>query len=87
MRARAERSLLAEVAGGCVVPLAGFAELEGESLRLRARLGHPEKGRMLESDVRGHRDQAVELGRRAGVELLDSGGAQIVAAAKALSRG
>jgi hydroxymethylbilane synthase len=86
VRARAERALLAEVAGGCVVPLAGFAELEGDSLRLRARLGHPEKGRMLEAEVRGDRDEAEELGRRAGRELLERGGATIVAAAKALGR-
>lgn len=83
-RAHAERSLLAKVAGGCVVPLAGFAEILGDRMRLRARLGHPVEGELLYAEVEGPVAQAHELGQKAGAELLSQGGADIVAAAKAL---
>ena len=85
-RARAERSLLAKVAGGCVVPLAGFSEIGGDRLRLRARLGHPEHGEMLEAEAEGATAEARVLGERVGQALLDQGGAEIVAAAKAMAR-
>lgn len=85
-RARAERSLLARVAGGCVVPLAGFSELGGDRLHLRARLAHPEHGPMLEAEFEGATAEAFEIGQRVGQMLLDQGGASIVQAAKQLSR-
>lgn len=86
-RARAERSLLARVAGGCVVPLAGFSEIDGDRLHLRARLGHPEHGAMLEASEAGPVSEAHAIGQRVGEMLLHQGGAAIVAAAKALARG
>ena len=85
-RARAERSLLEAVAGGCVVPLAGFSTIEGDTLRLRARLAHPETGPLLEAEDSGPVDDALGIGRRVGAALLAQGGAGIVAAAKALAR-
>lgn len=83
-RARAERSLLAKVAGGCVVPLAGFAELMGERMRLRARLGSPTDGELLHAEAEGSVAEAFDLGQQAGEQLLAQGGAEIVAAAKAV---
>ena len=83
VRARCERSLLKKVAGGCVVPLAGFSEIDGQSLTLRARLAHPVEGPLLEARVNGTIDQAIEIGEQVGQMLLDQGGAEIVAAAKA----
>lgn len=85
-RARSERSLLAAVAGGCVVPLAGFSEIDGDRLTLRARLAHPEEGPLLQAEASGAVSEAEEIGRRVGQELLAQGGAEIVAAAKALAR-
>jgi hydroxymethylbilane synthase len=85
-RARSERSLLAAVAGGCVVPLAGFSELGGDRLTLRARLAHPEEGPLLQAEASGAVSEAEEIGRRVGQDLLAQGGAEIVAAAKALAR-
>jgi hydroxymethylbilane synthase len=83
-RARAERSLLAKVAGGCVVPLAGFAELAGGKLHLRARLGSPEGGKLLLAEAHGPTADAVAIGAKVGAMLLDQGGGEIVAAAKAM---
>jgi len=82
-RARAERSLLEAVAGGCIVPLAGFAELGGDLLHLRARLAHPEKGPVLEAEFEGPTADAVKIGREVGEKLLAQGGAEIVKQARA----
>lgn len=86
-RARAERSLLEAVAGGCIVPLAGFAELGGDRLHLRARLAHPEHGPVLEAEAEGPTADAVKIGRKVGEQLLAQGGADIVAQARAMARG
>jgi hydroxymethylbilane synthase len=93
-RATAERALLAGVAGGCVVPLAGFCvENEGE-LWLRARLGKPDGSVMLSAEERisiassQEKDDtaalqlAYELGQEVAADLLSQGGAAIVDAAK-----
>jgi hydroxymethylbilane synthase len=85
-RARAERSLLETVAGGCIVPLAGFAELGGDLLHLRARLAHPERGPVLEAEVEGPTADAVKIGREVGQKLLDLGGAEIVQQARELGK-
>jgi hydroxymethylbilane synthase len=86
-RARAERSLLEAVAGGCVVPLAGFAELGGDRIKLRARLGRPDGGELLFAEAEGATAEAVAVGRKAGEQLLAQGGAAIVRAAKDLAAG
>ena len=85
-RARAERSLLRAVAGGCVVPLAGFAELGGDRLHLRAKLGHPDGSLLLSAEAEGPTADAVALGQRVGAELLAQGGAEIVRQAKQSAR-
>ena len=78
--ARAERALLAAVAGGCVVPLAGYCEIERDGLRLRARLGDAEGTQMLEVDRHG--DDPEALGRAVAQDLLAAGGAELVRKAK-----
>jgi hydroxymethylbilane synthase len=78
--AQAERALLAAVAGGCVVPLAGYCEFDGEVLRLRARLGDAEGKQMLEVDRFGVEPE--ELGRAVAADLLAAGGAELVRLAK-----
>lgn len=82
LRARCERALLAEVAGGCIVPLAGFARLHGGKLHLEARLGTPDGETLLAVDDTAAPDDAEALGRRVGRALLDQGGARIVRLAK-----
>ncbi len=93
-RATAERALLEGVAGGCVVPLAGFCVEEDGELWLRARLGKPDGSSMLSAEKRAassspaKRDAnsvlrlAHELGHAVAADLLSQGGAAIVRAAK-----
>lgn len=81
-RAETERALLEGVAGGCVVPLAGFCVEEGDQLYLRARLGRPDGSLMLRAEGRAPLGETRALGLRVAQELLDQGGAEIVSAAK-----
>jgi hydroxymethylbilane synthase len=82
VRATAERSLLAEVAGGCIVPLAGFCVIEEDQLILRARLGTPDGQTLLQAQGRAPRADALALGRRVGQDLHQQGGRDIVRRAK-----
>jgi hydroxymethylbilane synthase len=83
--ATAERSLLAEVAGGCVVPLAGFCErVDANTLRLRACIGESDGSTLLRADLTG--DEPVALGHAAGRALISQGGAEIVAKARAAAQ-
>ncbi len=79
---RAERAVLARLAGGCTVPVAAYAVLEGEQLWLRAVLGGPEGGRMIlvRAESRGSDPEA--LGRAVGEALLEKGGGPLLEAAK-----
>ncbi len=78
-RVAAERGVNERLEGGCQVPLAAHATLEGKRLQLRALLGSPDGRRLLRAEVEGSREQARELGLRAGQALLDQGGDGILA--------
>ncbi|TMA27487.1 MAG: hydroxymethylbilane synthase [Deltaproteobacteria bacterium] len=81
---RAERAVLARLAGGCTLPIAAYAVQEGQLLWLRAVLGGPD-GRggvtVLRAEARG--GDPDQLGRAVAEALLEKGGAALLAAAKA----
>ena len=87
---RAERAVLARLAGGCTVPVAAYAVLEGEQLWLRAALGGPD-GRggvaVVRAQMRGPRSDPESLGRKVGQALLDDGGAPLLEAARSQAQG
>ena len=72
-RINCERSLNAKLGGSCQTPIAAFAELEGDTLNLRALIGTPDGTLVLKADGSDHRDRAVELGEAVGQELLEAG--------------
>ncbi len=78
-RVAAERGVNERLEGGCQVPLAAHATLEGGRLHLRALLGSPDGRCLLRAETEGAREQARELGLRAGQVLLDQGGDGILA--------
>jgi hydroxymethylbilane synthase len=87
---RAERGVLARLAGGCTVPVAAYAVLEGEAIWLRAVLGGPGAGggvRLVRAEMRGPRSEPEALGRRVGQALLDQGGAPLLEAARSQAQG
>lgn len=76
---RAERALLARLEGGCQIPLAAHAEVEGDRLRLRARVGRVDGSLLLEAEGEGTRAEAEAIGVRAAEELLARGADEILA--------
>lgn len=70
----AERALCRRLGGGCKVPLAAFAILEGDTIYLRAAYAMKD-GVILKTEVRGEMQQAEQLGLEAA-QLLIAQGAQ-----------
>ena len=77
-RINCERSLNAKLGGSCQTPIAAFAELEGDTLNLRALIGTPDGTLVLKADGSDHRDRALELGEAVGQELLEAGAQKII---------
>jgi hydroxymethylbilane synthase len=73
----AERTLLAELHGGCLVPLGAWARVEGGTIRLDAAVLDPEGRRRLDAEARGEDAEAV--GRDAARRLLDEGAGELLA--------
>jgi hydroxymethylbilane synthase len=77
-RVHAERAVNARLNGGCQVPIACYAELDGDELHLRALVGEPDGSRILHSQMRGHRSEAKALGIRVAEDLLEQGADRIL---------
>jgi hydroxymethylbilane synthase len=73
IRVAAERAMNERLQGGCQVPIAGYAELEGEHLRLRGLVGAPDGSLIIRSEVAGKRSAAAALGVALAEELLGKG--------------
>jgi hydroxymethylbilane synthase len=76
----AERAFLARLEGGCSVPMAGHATLEGDRLRLRGLIGQPDGGKVVRGERVGAHADAEALGLALAEELLKAGGEEILAA-------
>lgn len=77
-RALAERTFLARLGGGCLLPVGAYATLEGDDLVLRGALASVEGDAWRGSEVRGAPDDAEELGRTLADALLEDGGREIL---------
>ncbi|MCU1730684.1 MULTISPECIES: hydroxymethylbilane synthase [unclassified Pseudomonas] len=79
-RVSAERALNKHLNGGCQVPIACYAVLEGEQLWLRGLVGEPSGGALLSADARAPRAQAEALGVQVAEALLAQGAGDILKA-------
>ena len=79
-RVMAERALNKHLEGGCQVPIACFAELEGDQLWLRGLVGEVDGSRVLTTEIRGSRKDAESLGIAAAEDLLAQGAGEILKA-------
>lgn len=77
---RAERAFNAYLEGGCQVPIAGFATLQGAELVLEGRVGSVDGSTLLVDQVRGSIDQAEVLGEELGKKLLAQGAGELLKA-------
>lgn len=79
-RVIAERALNRRLQGGCQVPIACYAELDGDQLHLRGLVGEVDGGRILRTERSGHRRDAESIGKAAAEDLLSQGADEILAA-------
>lgn len=79
-RVSAERALNKHLNGGCQVPIACYAVLEGEQLWLRGLVGEPSGGKLLSAEARAPRSDAEALGVQVAEDLLAQGADDILKA-------
>jgi hydroxymethylbilane synthase len=74
----AERALNRRLQGGCQVPIAAYAELQGDQLTLRGLVGSVDGSKVLTTEQQGNRADAEILGILAAEHLLAQGAGDIL---------
>jgi hydroxymethylbilane synthase len=82
-RLEAERAFLVALEGDCNVPLAAYAEIDGERMRLRGLVASPDGGTVARSEQWAPVAEAHAAGLRAAEEVRAAGGDEILAALRA----
>ncbi len=77
-RVSAERALNKRLKGGCQVPIASYAMLDGDTLHLQALVGEPDGSKIVQGDISGHRTEAEHLGEKLADDLLSRGAKEIL---------
>ncbi|WP_462380200.1 hydroxymethylbilane synthase [Pseudomonas sp. Marseille-QA0892] len=77
-RVEAERALNRRLNGGCQVPIACYAVLEGDDLWLRGLVGQPDGTLLLRAEQRAPRAEAEALGIRVAEDLLALGAQKVL---------
>ena len=75
----AERALSRELYGGCHLPLAGYAQISGETLSMTALVGCPDGSRIVKDTISGAAVDAGKLGYELAGKLLLQGAEEILA--------
>ncbi|PWQ94310.1 hydroxymethylbilane synthase [Leucothrix pacifica] len=78
VRVRAERALNNRLNGGCQVPVAGFAELNGDQIHLRGLIGYPDGSTIYRAEMTGSIDDAESIGVAVAEDLLAQGGRSVL---------
>lgn len=78
VRVLAERAMNARLEGGCQVPIGSYAELEGDTLWLRALVGDPDGSKVIHGERRGPKQDAEKMGIELAEELLNQGADEIL---------
>ncbi|HSE57300.1 MAG TPA: hydroxymethylbilane synthase [Nitrospiraceae bacterium] len=74
----AERALLHRLEGGCQVPIAGHASLQGDRLRLAALVGRVDGSRLVRDQLEGPLLDASRIGAELAERLLRQGAREIL---------
>ncbi len=75
----AERAFLAELEGGCRVPIAGHATLLEGTLQLRGLVGSPDGSKVVRGERSGPSGSGVVLGKALAAQIAAAGGREILA--------
>ncbi|NYT57518.1 hydroxymethylbilane synthase [Alcaligenaceae bacterium] len=76
--ALAERAVSRVLGGSCQVPLAAFAQRDGNTLRVSGLVAEPDGSRIIRAQASGAIEQAEQLGERIAHELLGHGARAIL---------
>ena len=76
----AERAISQNLDGGCQLPIAGFAELNGDELHLRSLVGMPDGSKICRSQATGVKTAPAELGQKVAADLRRLGASEILEA-------
>ena len=74
----AERALSRKLYGGCHLPLAGYAQISGETLSMTALVGCPDGSRIVQDAISGAAVDARKLGYELAEKLLLQGAEEIL---------
>ena len=69
----AERALLGALGGGCHLPIAAYAQLDGQQVRLEAAVVSPDGHRYVGGTLRGDTDKPTALGEQLARQLESQG--------------
>ncbi len=76
----AERAMNARLNGGCQVPIAGFAQLQGGQIAMRGLVGNPDGSVLYRAERTGGLDQGEVIGQLIAEDLLTQGADKILQA-------
>jgi hydroxymethylbilane synthase len=79
---KAERKMNECLDGGCSVPIAGFAELNGDTILMRGVVGDVENGHLLHATAQGLASHAESIGEQVAIDLLSQGAQALIAKAR-----
>lgn len=74
----AERALNAALKGGCQVPIAGHAVIDGDRLSIAGLVASLDGSEFIRADASGSRHAAASLGEQVGQRLLEGGARRIL---------
>ncbi len=74
----AERAFNYRLHGGCQVPIAGYATLDGDTINMRGLVGEVDGSRIIESTASGPRGDAEKIGTALANDLLAQGAKTIL---------
>jgi hydroxymethylbilane synthase len=75
----AERAFLRKLGGGCHVPVAARAFMDGELLNIMGMVAEPDGRRLCRDRIAGPKDQAVALGTELAERLIQAGAGRMLA--------
>ena len=70
---RAERTFLATVGGGCSSPVAAYAHIDGDHIRMSAMAGLPDGSQVFRTTCEGNFSSPETAGQLLGNKLLSTG--------------
>ena len=83
----AERAFLAELEGGCQVPIACMATIKDQNILLQGLIASLDGSRVMKKEFVGNSSKAFESGQKLALQMLEEGAGQILQEIKQIGEG